>query len=159
MNRPQYFYQTPKGFKDIPYVRPVTYGQDATGGIAPGKYLNNFVVNLDTDFPQLFRSLFWQGLNQGQGAGPLSGSIQIQLRDSFGNYITDGYIPIWLYLWGAGSTPPDGGSGRAKVFEPELYCPAGSCLLIDYYNPDGGTYQYPGLLEFRGVKRKPEGCA
>lgn len=159
MNRPQYFYTTPDGFKDVPYVKPITYGQNVTGGIPPGQYLNNFVVQLDNDAPQLFRSLFWQGAQQGQGAGPASGSIQIQLRDAYGNYLTDGYVPIWLLCWGAGSTPPDGGSGRAKVWEPELYCPAGSILLVDYFNPDGGTYQYPGLFEFRGVKRFPLGCA
>lgn len=157
MNRPQFFFTTPAGFQDEPYVRPVTYGQDAFDGIPPGTYINDYVVKLDNDTDQLFRSLFWQGANQGQGAGSLSGNVQIRLRDAFGNYLTDGYIPIWLLCWGAGSQPPDGGSGRAKVFEPELYCPAGSILLIDYFNP-GGTYEYPGLFEFRGVKRWPEGC-
>ena len=157
MNRPQYFYATPAGFVDVPFCNPITYGENATGGIPPGQYLRNFVVQLDNDADQLFRSLFWQGEQQGEGAGPLSGSVQIQLRDAYGNYLTDGYVPIWLLCWGAGSTPPDGGSGRAKVFEPELYCPKGSALLIDYFNPDS-IYQYPGLMEFRGVKRYPAGC-
>jgi len=151
MNRPQYFYTTPKGFQDIPYVCPVTFGGNATGGVAAGQYLNNFVVQLDNDADQLFRSLFFQGIQQGQGV-----SYQIQMRDAYGNYLTDGYIPIYLLVWGAGSTPEDGGSGRAMVFEPELYCPKGSCLLIDYYFPSGGSY--PGLYEFRGVKRFPLGC-
>jgi hypothetical protein len=154
MNRPQYFNTTPAGFRDVPFVRPVTFGQDVTGGLAPGRYLENYVVQLDNDAPQVFRSWFWQGENQGEGAGPLSGSIQVRLRDAFGNFLTDGYIPLWLLAWGAGSNPPDGGSGRAKVFEPELYCPAGSIL-----NPDGSAYVYPGLMEFRGVKRFPEGCS
>lgn len=159
MNRPQFFYSTPAGYKDVPFVRPVTYGQDPSGGISPGQYLRDFVVQLDNDAPQLFRSLFWQGEEQGQGAGPLTGSVQIQLRDAYGNYLTDGFIPLWLLAWGAGSTFPDGGSGRAKVFEPELYCPEGSILLIDYFNPDTASYQYPGLLEFRGVKRLKGDCS
>jgi hypothetical protein len=80
------------------------------------------------------------------------------MRDTYGNYLTDGYIPLWLLFWGAGSTTPDGGSGRAKVFEPELYCEPGSIFLFDFFNPPGATYQYPGLFELRGVKRLPEGC-
>lgn len=159
MNRPQYFYRTPDGFLDIPFVRPVTFGQDPTGSIPPQQYLNDYIVQLDNDAPQLFRSLFWQGEEQGQGAGPLTGSIQIRMRDAYGNFITDGFVPIWLYCWGAGSTPPDGGSGRAKVWEPELYCPSGSVLTIDFYNPGVEAFAYPGLLEFRGIKRFPVGCA
>lgn len=160
MNRPQFFFETPPGFKDIPFVRPVTYGQDSSGGIPAQSYLNNYIVQMDNDAPQIIRSLFWQGQQQGQGAGPLSGSVQIQLRDAFGNYLTDGYVPIWLYFWGAGSTPPDGGSGRCRPFESELYCPPGSVLTIDYFNPSSSAtaYQYPGLMEFRGVKRLPESC-
>ena len=160
MNRPQFFFSTPSGFKDVPFVRPVNFGQDAAAGIPPGQYWRNYVVQLDNDVPQIFRSWFWQGEEQGEGAGPLSGSIQVQLRDAYGNYLTDGFVPLWLLCWGPGSTPPDGGSGRCKVFEPELYCRAGSILLIDYFNPDGSTYTYPGLMEFRGVKRYPLGvCA
>jgi hypothetical protein len=67
MNRPQYFYTTPSGFRDEPYVKPVTFGQDPTGGIPPGTVLNDYVVQLDNDAPQLFRSLFWQGEQQGRG--------------------------------------------------------------------------------------------
>lgn len=159
MNRPQFFYSTPAGFRDVPYVKPVTFGQDVTGNIPAGQYLNNYVIQLENDAPKLFRSLFMQGEQQGQGAGPLSGSIQIQLRDAYGNYLTDGYIPAWLLCWGAGSVVPDGGSGRAKVFEPELYCPAGSILLMDFYHPDGLGYLYPGLFEWRGITRFPEGCS
>lgn len=155
MHRPQYFNATPKGYVDVPFVQPVTYGQDMAGGIPPGQFLNDYVIQLDNDADQLYRSLFWQGAQQGQSAGPASGSIQIRLRNSYGLFLTDGYIPIWLLCWGAGSTSPDGGSGRCKVFEPELYCPKGSVLIVDYFNPDGGTYQYPGLYEFRGVKRNP----
>jgi len=153
MNRPQFEYYTPKGFRDVPYKRPVT-----SAAIPPGQYLWQFAVLLDTDAPQRFRSLFWQGQQQGQGASSTAGSLQIQMRDCDGLYLTDGFIPIWLYCWGAGSTPPDGGSGRAKVFESELVCPAGGVILIDFYNPDGANYQYPGYFELCGIKRWPEGC-
>lgn len=158
MHRPQYYYETPKGYKDVPFVRPVVFLQDATGDFPPGQFLNDYVVQMDNDAPQLIRSVFFQGSNQGQASAPQN-SGQIRLRDAFGNYITDGFVPIWLYAWGAGETPPDGGSGRTKVFEPELYCPPGSVLMIDYFNPDSPAFQYPGLIEFRGVKRFREDCA
>lgn len=155
MWRPQYFHPTPKGFVDTPFVRPVNYGQDPNWTIPPGQFLTDYIVRMDEDADQLIRSLFWQGPQQGFAAGPASGSIQIQLRNPNGFYLTDGYVPIWLYCWGAGSTTPDGGSGRAKVFEPELFCPSGSNLIIDFFNPDGGSYFSPTLLEFRGIKRNP----
>jgi len=157
MYRPQYFYETPPGFRDEPFVRPVTYGQDLSGSLPAGQFLQSYVVQMDGDAPQIIRGLFWQGRQQGQGTDEI-GSVQVRLRDAFGIDLTDGFIPLWLLCWGAGVTPPDGGSGRAKVFEPELYCPPSSVLLIDYFDPDGAAYAYPGLMEFRGVKRFPEGC-
>ena len=129
MNRPQFAFTTPAGFEDIPFVRPVVGGQDPVIEIPAGQYLNDYIIQMDNDAVQIFRSLFVEGVQQGQLA-----SLQMQLRDAFGNYLTDGYVPLWLYCWGAGSTPPDGGSGRAKVFEPEVYCPPGSVMIADFYN-------------------------
>ena len=155
--RPQFAMFTPPGFTDVSFVRPVTAAQDPTGGIPAGSFYNNYIVQMDNDADQIIRSLFWQGEQQGQGASTTINSVQIQLRDAYGNYLTDGYIPLWLYAYGAGVNPPDGGSGRAKVFEPELYCPKGSVLIFDFFNP-AGTSNYPGYLELRGVKRMA-GCA
>ena len=146
MNRPQYFWPTPKGFQDTPFVRPVGFNTDPSGNFPAGQYQQSYVIQLDNDAPQLLRSLFMQGVQQGQLQ-----DLQIQLKDAHGNYLTDGYVPAWLYFWGAGSTPTDGGSGRAKVFEPELYCPPGSVLMLDFFSANGSAY--PGLMEFRGVKR------
>jgi hypothetical protein len=134
MNRPQYFWPTPPGYQDYGWVRPVTVNQDPSGFIPPGGYLNDYIIPLDNDLPMLLRSLFIEGVQQAAASG-----LQIQLRDAFGNYLTDGYIPLWLYATGAGSTPPDGGSGRTKVFEPELYCAPGSNLIADFYNPGGSA--------------------
>ena len=159
MFRPQFFNMTPTGFRDVPFVRPVNYGQDVTQTLNGPEYLNNYIVQMDKDAAQIIRSLFWQGAQQGEAAVPNAGSVQVQMRNAFGNFLTDGYVPIWLLCWGAGSTPVDGGSGRAKVFEPELFCPAGSVLIFDFYCPDG-VWVAPGLFELRGVKRFPVGvCA
>lgn len=158
MNRPQFFFPTPKGYRDESFVRPVISNQDPSGGLPPLQYKNDYAVLMDADAPQIIRSLFWQGVQQGQN--PLPGAnVHIQLRNAYGVYLTDGYIPLWLMFYGAGSTFPDGGSGRAKVFESEMYCPPGSVLLIDFFNPSPTTtFQYPGLMEFRGIKRFPDRC-
>ncbi len=153
MFRPQFSYSTPKGYKDFPYVLPVTFGQNVTVSLLAGRLYQNFLIQTDNDAPSILRSLFWQGVQQAE-----TDAMQIQLRDAYGNYLTDGYIPLWLYAWGAGNTTPDGGSGRAKVFEPELFCPPGSVLILDYFNASTATTQLPGNLEFRGVKRYPEVC-
>lgn len=159
MNRPQFFWPTPAGYRDVPFVKPVTLSQNNTIGLPAGELYRSYIVQMDWDAPQIIRSLFWQGANQGQAAGPLTGSIQVQLVDAFGVEMTDGYIPLWLLAWGSGVTQPDGGSGRAKVFEPEMYCPQGSVVKINFFNPDGGDFLMPGLLEYRGIKRYPEGCS
>lgn len=160
--RPQFFYRTPPGYVDIPFVRPVTEGQDASGGIPQGQSFLNYVVQMDYDAPQIIRSIFFQGVNQGQGAGVLSGSMQVQVRDPRGYALTDGYVPFWLYMSGAGNTPQDGGSGRCKVFESEVYCDPGSLWLFDFFAPGSSLvfpgFQYPGLFELRGVKRYKQGC-
>lgn len=158
MFRPQFFYETPAGFRDEPYVRPVTTSQDVQITISPGEQYRSYIVQMDYDAPQLIRSLFWQGANQGQAAGPLTGSFAVQIISPFDVEMTDGFIPIWLLGWGSGVTQPDGGSGRAKVFEPEVYSPAGSVWRFNFFDPDGGTIILPTLFELRGVKRYPEGC-
>lgn len=136
MFRPQFFWPTPPGAKDVPFVRPVTYGTDVNIQLLPGRIFQNFLIQMDYDAPQFIRSMFWQGEQQGQGAGTLARSVQVQLVDAFGVDMTDGYIPLWLFGWGSGVTPPDGGSGRCKVFEPEIYCPPGSVLKLNFFNPD-----------------------
>lgn len=159
MNRPQFFWPTPPGYKDVPFVKPVTLSQNATITLPAGDQYRSYIVQMDWDAPQLIRGFFWEGANQGQAAGPLSGSIQVQIVDAFGVEMTDGYLPIWLLGWGSGVTQPDGGSGRAPVFEPEMYCPPGSVVKLNFYNPDGADFIMPGLLEYRGIKRYPEGCS
>lgn len=141
MNRPQFFFKTPPGFRDESFVRPVNIGQDISGVIPAGQFVNNFVIQMDQDAPQIIRSLFVEGAQQDENP-----NLHIQLRDAYGNFLTDGYIPLWLYADGAGSTSPDGGSGRAKVFEPELYCPPGSVLIADFFSPGGvlGIPTYAG---------------
>jgi len=160
--RPQYFYRTPPGYVDIPFVRPVTIGQDPTYDLAQGTSGLNYVVQMDYDAPQIIRSIFYQGANQGQGAGILSGAVQLQVRDTRGYALTDGYLPLWLYAYGAGNTPQDGGSGRGKVFEPESYCDPGSVWLFDFFAPGTSLvnpgFKVPGLFELRGVKRYKQGC-
>ncbi len=134
MYRPQFFFPTPKGYRDESFVRPVTVGQDPSGTIPAGQYINDYAIRMDTDAPQIIRSLFIEGKQQNQNS-----NIQMRLRDAFGNFLTDGYVPLWLYGSGAGSTPPDGGSGRTKLFESEIYCPPGSVLLADFFAPGGAA--------------------
>ena len=154
--RPQLETYTPPGFVDTPFVRPVSLPLDPAAVIPPGGFLNSYAITLDNDAPQIFRSLFVQGGQQGQNL-----NIQMQLRGADGKYITDGYVPLWLYAWGAGVTPPDGGSGRAKVFEPELYCPKGSTILADFFNPAGGTnfgaFSLPSLMSVSHTAVQMEG--
>jgi hypothetical protein len=151
MNRPQFWWATPSGFKDVPYVRPLSLGQDPVISMVAGQQVQSYQITLDNDADQLFRSLFMQGIQQGQTTG-----VQVQWRDAQSVYLTDGFVPTYLYCWGAGSTPPDGGSGRAKVWEPELYCPRGGILYIDFFSPGGG-FVIPGYMELCGVKRYPAG--
>ena len=138
MYRPQFQFGTPPGYVDVPYVRALAVGQDPSFVVPPGEVLLNYVLQLDADAPTLFRSLFVQGALQGQ-----DNDIQLRIRDAFGNYLTDGFVSVSLFAWGAGKSP-DSGSGRCKIWEPELYCPAGSVLMIDFFNPGPNAISFGG---------------
>lgn len=131
MNRPQFYWPTPDGYKDYPYVRPVPYDNEAQISIPPGQFLYHYVVRMDEDAPTIIRSLYVEGLDQ----NAQNINLHIQLRDAWGVLLTDDFVPLNLYAVGSSVTPPDGGSGRTKVFEPELYCPPGSNITFDLYNP------------------------
>lgn len=118
-------------------MRPLAVGQDPAFIVPPGEFFLNYILQLDADAPTLFRSLFVLGAIQGQ-----DNDMQIRVRDSFGNFITDGFVKLSLFAWGAGN--PDQGSGRCKIFEPELFCPAGSTLILDFFNPGPNAISFGG---------------
>lgn len=120
--RPQFPYSTPPQFEDKDFIHYF----DQTNALqlknalalAAGQTILAIPLQLETDAP-----FFWRAI---QIKGPAN--FAIRLRDPYGNYLTDDYVP--LPLGDAGEETSVFG-GLPVILNPEVQCPAGSVLLLD----------------------------
>jgi hypothetical protein len=174
--RPHFAYSTPKGYVDERAEFPFDYRQ------APGfnstsvpylQYQGNIPFRLDEDAEFRWRGISWEYPDPGFF---YAGQIAIRLRDAYGNYLSNDFIPILNYAQGyhvmqpwddtggsIGDPPPSpplffapfaGGMGVA--WSDELVCPASSVLWLDVMNLNE-SFEGVSLGRFmaRGVKRRP----
>lgn len=170
MFRPHFAYPTPAGFHDENADYPFDCRQVGTGGVSPtGNY--SMTLALDSDAPFLWRALLWEF------ADPyffLAGQVLGRIRDAFGNYLSDNFVPLLVlaqpcymtqpWIGANAATPPTGphlagplSLGMGVPLPEELYCPASSTLSIDLFLLNAsyaGTPVSPGRLLARGVKRR-----
>lgn len=145
--RAQFGYDTPKGFRDEQF-HYTFYGYNTpmlTGSIAAGAILANIPLVLQTDAPFLLR-----GWKVSQAAAPFSNpQLSIQFKDTWGNYLSSGLVPIALY-----APPVNASVGGFMVnpVEPEIRCPAGGVLWVWLQNPTASPVPAP-QISFYGVKR------
>jgi hypothetical protein len=77
-------------------------------------------------------------------------NLYLWLKDPFGNYLSQTYVPLSLYLEGAGAAIA---TGRVCIpVEPEIICPAGGNFVAYLANPSTGPLEPPAFTFF-GVKR------
>ena len=150
--RPQYAFETPRGFRDETFH----YTFDKTNVAALGVILptlqlrNDIILQLQNDAEFVCRAIKVVGAADERGGTPIS-NLDIWLKDPFGNYLSQTYVPISRYLTGAGRAVP----GRLPVIvEPEVMCPAGGMWTMYLYNPTTGSINPPSITFF-GVKRYP----
>ena len=196
-SRPHFARSTPPGFRDETARYPFDWRQIApTAASEPdsdppftaasplpvsftlgGSPIANLFLRLDLDAPFLWRGVSWECPIFTQLQAFLDGNIAIRVRDPWGNYLSNDFIPIlnWAqgyYVWqpwlqsGALTGPlwvaPSAG-GMGVAFADEIYCPAGSTVAIDLINlqPNNPESQLSlnniGRLLARGVKRRPLG--
>lgn len=165
----------------VPYVTALTVGSQITG----------IPFQLDPDAEFHWKSTVVGIRNQDftSGAGaPSNGSdastIVLRWRDPYGNYLSNDYEPVG---WYASDAPmvfnnslstnsvisPYGSVGPSRVWEPEVFCPAGSTVLLDLavegrasqagknillfgpaFGNNSGLASFPFYL--RGFKRYPK---
>jgi hypothetical protein len=165
--RPQFAYLTPEGYQDERAQFPFDQRQ-CPGLLGPGGVFYNQVLRLDDDAPFHWRGISWEDPD------PyffLAGAIAIRLRDPFGNFMSDSFVPILDYAQGYyimqpwTAAPPVGPSyvapfagGMGVPFADEIICPASSVIQIDILCLNGSVCATPvGRFMARGVKRRPVG--
>lgn len=120
--RPQFLYSTPEKFKDEDFIH--YFDQHNTTqlnnalSLAAGGTIIGIPLQLETDAP-----FFWRGLKID---GPAN--YAVRLRDPYGNYLTDDYVPLPL---GFSPDAPTVAGSPVIPMEPEVPCPAGSVILVD----------------------------
>src|SRR5262249_52965847 len=95
---PQFFFPTPPGFKDEPFVLPISFAQNINITLAPGEQYRSYVIRMDSDYDQYIRSIFWQGTQQGQGPKDLGYGLKVKLIVAFGYDFPAGLIPCGCYF-------------------------------------------------------------
>jgi hypothetical protein len=122
MYRPQFPFPVPDQFQDKDFVH--YFDQTNTPrlndalSLAAGATIIGIPLQLQGDAPFNLRAIEINGPN----------NYAVRLRDPYGNYLSDDYIPIPLDY---GPEETAGYGSNVVEFEPELKCPAGSVILVD----------------------------
>jgi hypothetical protein len=156
MYRPQYAFGTPRGFRDETFHYSFDKTNVAALGvqIPAGQLRNDIVLQLQNDQEFVCRGISVLGADVERG-GTAPSNLYLWLKDPFGNYLSQTYVPLSRYLTGSGRTV----TGRFPVIlEPEIICPAGGMWVAYFYNPTSGSL-YPPAFTFYGDKRYSEVAA
>jgi hypothetical protein len=166
--KPNYatYSRAPQGWHDEPFEYVYSFQNSGAGPASIAQlslYNNPLEFGPDADF-------FMRGiaiLVDVAPAGDTNVPYDLRLRDSFGRYLDNGYIPMGAYA----TSPPEGaisggvsaalfyqnlGAAVATPWYPELYCPANSAMWADFqaeFAVGGVTWFYSFHLYFQGVKR------
>jgi len=146
--RPQFAFRTPPGFRDetFHYTFDATTNAALGVALAAGQTSRDNYLQGQNDAEFIVRA--WRILM----AAPGTSTLQIQIRDAFGNFLSFVSIPLNCYLTPAGAPVV----GFLPVpMEPELVIPASGFLILDFVNLTTGAVT-PPKITLSGVKRHPE---
>ena len=148
MYRPQFPYPTPAKFADADfdhYFDYLTVPLLNNTTLASGGQVQNIPLTLQSDWPFYIRGIQIKGAN---AADPV---VAVQFKDPFGNYLSEGHVPLDLAF------SPDGTGLYFTniVFEPELLCPAGGVFWLNIRNQTGGNADLTKVrVTLSGIKRR-----
>jgi hypothetical protein len=114
------------------------------GSIPAGGFLNDIPLVLDQN-----AEFHWAGFKISSDDD--GSSLSAQLKDPFGRYLSDGFVPVNLCGVGSGL----GGSvGTVPVpVEPAIVCPPGGVVWLYLYNPTAAPYVIDIEVTLFGEKR------
>jgi hypothetical protein len=143
--RPAFAYHTPRGFRDETFHYSFNGSNVAALGtaIAAGALVADIILQLQNDADFVCR-----GLKVLLGTVP--SNLYLWLKDPFGNYLSQTYVPASLSVSGSGS----GVCGSLVVPIEEIICPASGMWTAYLYNPTAAPVN-PPAFSFFGVKRYP----
>lgn len=122
--RPQFAYPTPEGFQDeefVQYFDSISNPALATV-LAAGAEIRDIPLILDSNAEFHIRGI--------EVALENNNELGIQIRDPYGNYLSDGYVPAGAY---SGQQLGDVGACPVAL-ESEIVCPPGGALSISIKN-------------------------
>ncbi len=156
---------TPAGFQDQAWIYEYTFPV-SDGSNYP---LSNFPLPFDLDADFILRGC-WVSAFESVNKFPTGSALFALLRDPYGNRLADDFQPFvtlgtpFNFIYGFAAEFNQETLGAPAPFEPEIFCPAGSNMLIDLrLSPGVGPGPTPvvdqyvgrggGTLIFFGVKR------
>lgn len=166
--KPNYamYSRAPQGWHDEPFEYVFSFVKTVTAPVlaASLSFFNNpLQFDPDADF-------YMRGIAILQDPPP-GKDVQIlfdmRLRDAFGRFLDNGFIPMDAYATSPTSLDSTGfpaGGPVATPWYPELYCPANSAMWADFQAENGSASVltpafYSFHIYFQGVKRfQNESC-
>ena len=150
--RPQYAYPTPPGYRDEQFH----YGFDQSntpalniGNLAAAALSQNIPLPLQQDAAFIWRAVTISGINL------TDPKVSVRFRDPYGNYLSDDFVLIDLYMRGPGLAVV---GDYCIALEPAVECPAGAIIWLDIKNTTAGNVNLNLVkLMLFGVKRYPIG--
>lgn len=122
--RPQFPYPTPPGYQDEEFIH--FFDAHTVPGLATvlsaGQELRDLPLPLDSETEYHIRAV--------EVATDTDDALGVQLKDAYGNYLSDGYVPAGVY---SGQQLADVGACPVAL-ESEIVCPPGGVLSISIKN-------------------------
>ena len=150
--RPQWYYPTPKKFRDTPFCYFYDLANAPYATLAAASTQENIPLGLETG------SLFmWRGIRLNTdaargGAGGIPPSLQVRFTGPFGNELSSDWVPVIQYVNPTGSAA----GGLVVPIEPEMECPSGGFILVSFKNTDPVNSVVLPEITLYGMKRREE---
>ena len=144
--RPQFVFPCPSGYHDEQFHYSFSSANVAAlnGSIPTLQSVNDIPLLLQPD-----TQFHWRGFKVSSDSG--GSSLSIQFKDPYGNYLSDGFVPVDAY--GVGSGLGNYMGTEPPVVEGEIVCPPGGVVWAYLNNPTTGTVTIDIVITLFGVKR------
>ena len=144
--RPQWFYPTPRGCFEQPFVYFYDIANAPYALLAPSSTQENIPLMIETG-----SKFMWRGvrLNKDGTTHGMPITLLVRFTDPYGNALSSDWVPVIQYVNPSGSAA----GGLPVPIEPEIECPAGSGILVSFKNTDANNSVVLPEVTLYGMKR------